>query len=166
MRKLSLKITHSAKSLSSFSGLHLFDDLFHKFEIQQLIAPYLPKKKRDRGLSSFEKIFSGIMGFIAGAECLDDFDWLGHDPLFRELTNSPSSITMGKFLRQFSLRQIQQIQNLLPNLALKMRMWLDPKLYKNVFKIDSSDHQQYGLKMEGVDYCVFLQQLTTDSCSN
>jgi hypothetical protein len=44
MRKLSLKITHSAKPLFSFSGLHLFDDLFHKFEIQQLIAPYLPKK--------------------------------------------------------------------------------------------------------------------------
>ena len=152
MRKLSLKITHSAKPLSSFSGLHLFDDLFHKFEIQQLISHYLPKKKRDRGLSSFEKLFAGIIGFIAGVECLDDFDWLGHDPLVRELTDSPSSITMGKFLRLFSLRQIQQIQNLIPTFAFKMRLWLEPKLYKIIFKMDSSDHEQFGTKMEGVDY--------------
>lgn len=152
MRKLSLKITHSAKSLSSFSGLHLFDDLFHKFEIQPHIAPYLPKKKRDRGLTSSEKFFSGVLGFIAGVECLDDFDWIGHDPLFRELTDSPSSITLGKFLRQFSSRQIQQIQNLLPSLALKMRLWLESSLYRIVFKMDSSDHEQYGLKMEGVDF--------------
>lgn len=152
MRKLSLKITHSAKSLSSFSGLHFFDDLFHKFEIQTLIASYLPRKKRDRGLTSFEKFFTGVLGFIAGAQCLDDFDWLGHDPLFRELTDSPSSITIGNFLRQFSSRQIQQIQNILPTISLKMRMWLDPNLYKIVFKMDSSDHEQYGVKMEGVDF--------------
>lgn len=152
MRKLSLKITHSAKTLSSFSGIHLFDDLFHKFEIQSLIAPYLPKKKRERGLTSFEKLFAGVLGLIAGAECLDDFDWLGHDPLFRELTESPSSITMGRYLRLFTSRQIQQIQNILPTLSLKMRMWLDPNLYKIVFKMDSSDHEQYGVKMEGVDF--------------
>lgn len=168
MRKLSLKITHSAKTLSSFSGLHLFDDLFHKFEIQQLITPYLPIKRRHRGLSSFEKLFAGILGFVVGAECLDDFDWLGNDPLFRELTNSPSSITIGKFLRLFSLRQIQQIQNLLPTLALKMRLWLEPNLYKIVFKMDSSDHEQYGVQMEGVDFgyrkvrCLNSQNLFDD----
>lgn len=152
MSKLSIKITSNAKTLSSFSGLHLFDGLFHKFEIQQLISPYLPQKQRERGLTSFEKFFTGVIGFIAGAECLDDLDWLGQDPLFREITNSPSSTTIGKFLRLFSLRQIQQIQNLLPVLAFKMRLWLEPNLYKIVFKMDSSDHEQYGLKMEGVDY--------------
>ncbi len=168
MRKLSLKITHSAKTLSSFSGLHLFDDLFHKFEIQQLIAPYLPKKKRDRGLTCFEKLFTGILGFVAGVECIDDFDWMGLDPLFQELTGSPSSITIGKFLRAFSARQIQQIQNLLPTLAFKMRLWLEPNLYKIVFKMDSSDHEQCGLKMEGVDFgyrkvrCLNSQNLFDD----
>lgn len=152
MQRISIKVTSNAKTLSSYSGLHLFSDIISKFEIQSLAGPFLPKKGRNRGYSSFQKFYSGILGFIAGAECLDDFDWLGHDPLFENFTGSPSSITMGKFLRSFSVRQIQQIQNLLPTLALKMRLWLEPNLYKIIFKMDSSDHEQYGLKMEGVDY--------------
>lgn len=152
MQRLSIKVTSNAKTLSSYSGLHLFSDLISKFDLKASIGPFLPEKARKRGFSSFQKFHSGILGFIAGAECLDDFDWLGHDPLFEELTGSPSSITMGNFLRKFSARQIQQIQNLLPSLALKMRLWLDPNLYKIVFRMDSSDHEQYGWKMEGVDY--------------
>lgn len=152
MTKLSIKITSNAKNLSSFSGLHLFSNQVLKFDFQSLIGPYLPVKERNRGHTSFNKFYSGIMGFIAGVECLDDFDWLGSDPLFQELTDSPSSITMGKFLRQFSARQIQQIQNLLPTLSLKMRFWLEPNLYKIIFRMDSSDHKQHGWKMEGVDY--------------
>lgn len=152
MGRLSIKVTSNAKTLSSYSGLHLFSDLISKFEIQSLVGSYLPQKERKRGFSSFQKLYSGLLGFVAGVECLDDFDWLGQDPLYQELTGSPSSITVGKFLRSFSARQIQQIQNLLPTLALKMRLWLDPNLYKITFRMDSSDHEQCGWKMEGVDY--------------
>lgn len=152
MQRLSIKITSNAKTLSSYSGLHLFSDLISKFDLRALVGPFLPEKSRRRGFSSFQKFYAGILGFVTGAECLDDFDWLGHDPLFEQLTGSPSSITMGKFLRLFSSRQIQQIQNLLPTLALKMRFWLEPGLYKITFRMDSSDHEQYGWKMEGVDY--------------
>ena len=123
MRRLSIKITSNAKTLSSFSGLHIFADLFHKFEIQSLTAPFLPKKKRNSGWKSAEKLYTGVLGFIAGAQCLDDFDWLGNDPLFHDMTDSPSSITIGKFLRQFSPRQIEQVRNILPTLAFRQRIW-------------------------------------------
>lgn len=152
MRRLSIKITSNAKTLSSFSGLHLFSDLMSKFDLNALLGPFLPEKSRKRGFSSFQKLYSGILGFIAGAECLDDFDCMGQDPLFETLTNSPSSITMGNFLRKFSTRQIQQIQNLLPSLALRMRLWLEPKLYKIEFRMDGTLHEQYGEKMEGVEW--------------
>ncbi len=152
MRKLSIKITSNAKTLSSYSGLHLFSDLISKFEFRAMIGPFLPQKSRNRGFTSFQKLYSGILGFIAGAECLDDLDLIGHDPLFQELTASPSSVTMGKFLRLFSLRQIQQIQNLLPALALKMRLWLHPNLYKIIFQMDGTLHEQFGKKMEGVEF--------------
>lgn len=152
MNKLSFKITSNAKSLSSFSGIYLFSDLISKFELQHLFGAYFPKLKKVRGFTSFGKFYAGILGFIAGAECLDDFDSLGNDPLFHKLTNSPSSITMGKLLRSFNLRQIEQIKNLLPTLAFKMRLWLQPNLYKIVFKMDGTLHQQYGKKMEGVEY--------------
>ncbi len=59
---------------------------------------------------------------------------------------------MGKFLRLFSVKQIQDIRNQLPLLAFKIRLWLDPNLYKIVFKMDGTIHQQYGKKMEGVEF--------------
>jgi len=107
MKRLSIKITSNAKTLSSYSGLHLFSNLILKFEIQSMVGAILPQKQRDRGLTSFQKFYSGIMAFIAGAECLDDFDALANDPLFYELTDGPASTTMGKFLRLFSVKQIQ-----------------------------------------------------------
>lgn len=168
MQRLSIKVTSNAKSLSSYSGLHLFSDLISKFEIKSALGQFLPRKERMRGFSSFQKFFAGILGFVAGAECLDDLDWLGQDPLFHELTNSPSSITVGNFLRSFSPRQVEQLRNQLPSIALRMRLWLQPNLYKITFKMDSSDHEQYGLKMEGVDYgyrkvrCLNSQNLFDD----
>ncbi len=123
MSKLSIKITSNAKTLSSFSGLHLFKNLFEKFELQKTLGPLLPRKQRDRGLTSFEKLYAGVIGFISGAECLDDFDTLANDPLFSELTCGPASTTMGKFLRLFSIKQIQDIRNKLPFLAYRLRIW-------------------------------------------
>jgi len=152
MKRLSIKITSNAKTLSSFSGLYLFRNLIDKFEIQRLFGSHVPNKKRDRGLTSFEKFYAGIMAFIAGAECLDDLDTLAQDPLYSELTDGPASTTMGKFLRLFSVRQIQDIRNLLPALAFKMRLWLQPNLYKIVFKMDGTIHEQFGEKMEGVEF--------------
>lgn len=168
MNKLSINYSPFAKSLSSFSGLNLFDDLIHKFEIRNLFGGELPKKQRQRGFTSWNKFYSGILGFVAGIDCLDDFDWYGNDPLFLKLTNSPSSITMGKFLRSFHSRKVEEIRNLLPILAFKIRRSLEPKVHKIVFKMDSSDHQQYGLKSEGVAFgykkflCLNSQNLFDD----
>jgi hypothetical protein len=80
---LKLSLIFSAKTLTSFSGLNISSDLFHKFEFQALTPKYLPSKKRKSGWKSSEKLFCGGMEFIAEAQCLDDFDWLGNDPLFR-----------------------------------------------------------------------------------
>ena len=168
MNKLSIHYTSLAKSLSSFSGLNLFDDLIHKFEIKNLLGQELPIKKRNRGFSSWNKFYAGILGFIAGADCLDDFDWYGNDPLFLKLTNSPSSETMGKFLRSFYERKVESIRKLIPVLALKVRQFLEPSCHKIIFKMDSTDHQQYGLKSEGVSYgyqkelCLNSQNLFDD----
>jgi hypothetical protein len=103
-------------------------------------------------LKSSEKLYAGVLGFIAGAECLDDFDWLGNDPLFRDMTDAPSSITMGKFLRSFSPRQIEQVRNSLATIAMKQRLWQEPKLHKIVFRMDATTHEQYGNKMKGVEW--------------
>jgi hypothetical protein len=168
MNKLSINFTPNAKSLSSISGIKLFDDLFHKFEIKQLVSLELPKKVRKRSFSSWNKFYTGIMGLIAGCECLDDFDWYGNDPLFLKLTNSPSALTIGNFLRKFRLKEIERIRRIIPEIVLKIRLTLEPKCHKIIFKMDSSDHKQYGKKSEGVSFgykkelCLNSQNLFDD----
>ena len=152
MNKLSFNYTSNAKSISSFAGLKIYDDLIHKFEIRKLFGPFLPKKERSVGHTSWNKFYTLVLGFIAGFECLDDFDFHGQDPLFSKLTNSPSSTTLGKFLKVFTQRQVEQIQELLPKYALALRLSLTPNLNKMTFIMDASDHQQYGLKTEGVTF--------------
>lgn len=168
MNKLSIHYSSLAKSLSSISGINLFDDLIHKFEIKNLVGSELPKKQRKRGFSSWNKFYTGILGFIAGCECLDDFDWYGKDPLFFKLTNSPSSLTVGKFLRSFRVKDIEKIRRLIPVLALRIRLTIESQCHKIVFKMDSTDHQQYGKKSEGVAFgykkqlCLNSQNLFDD----
>ena len=152
MNKLSINYTPNALTLSSFSGLKIFDDLVQKFDIKNLVGAHLPQKERERGFTSWNKFYALVLGFIAGFDCLDDFDWFGEDPLFLKLTNSPSSITLGNFLRSFKPRKIEIIQELLPSFGLAMRKILEPNVHKIILTIDSSDHEQFGIKSEGVDF--------------
>ena len=56
MNKLSINYTPFAKSISSFSGLKIFDDLVQKFEIKNLVGVHLPEKERRRGFTSWNKV--------------------------------------------------------------------------------------------------------------
>lgn len=168
MNKLSINFTPFAKSLSSFSGLKIFDDLIHKFEIKNLVGVHLPEKERERGFSSWNKFYAIILGFIAGFDCIDDFDWFGSDPLFLKLTGAPSAITLGRFIKLFKPRKVEMLQELLPTLGLRIRKTLEPHVHKIIFTMDSSDHRQYGVKSEGVDFgyrkfrCLNSQNLFDD----
>jgi hypothetical protein len=168
MNKLSINFTPFAKSLSSFSGLKIFDDLIHKFEIKNLVGIHLPEKERERGFTSWNKFYAIILGFVAGFDCLDDFDWFANDPLFAKLTKSPSAVTLGRFIKLFKPRKVELLQELLPILALRIRKTLEPNVHKIILTMDSSDHQQYGVKSEGVDFgyrkfrCLNSQNLFDD----
>ncbi|MEN9487177.1 MAG: hypothetical protein RIR56_865 [Bacteroidota bacterium] len=99
---------------------------------------------------------------------MDDFDWYGNDPLFLKLTNSPSSETMGKFLRSFHPRKVEVMRKLIPIMAFRIRQMLEHKCHQIILKMDSTDHQQYGVKSEGVSYgyrkelCLNSQNLFDD----
>ena len=152
MNKLSINYTPNALTLSSFSGLKIFDDLVQKFEIKNLVGTDLPQKERARGFSSWNKFYALILGFVAGFDCLDDFDYFGNDPLFLKLTDSPSAITLGRFLRAFKPRKVELLQELMPTLGMAMRKSLEPMVHKVILTMDSSDHEQYGIKSKGVDF--------------
>lgn len=153
MNKLSINFTPNAKSLSSLSGLKIFNDMISKLEIKNLVGMHLPRKERGRGFSSWNKFSALLLGFVAGFDCLDDFNWFGSDPIFLKLTGSPSAVTLGRFLRNFSLRKVEIFQGeCLPKFGFAIRKILDTKVHKIILTMDSSDHEQYGVKSEGVDF--------------
>lgn len=75
---------------------------------------------------------------------------------------------MGRFIKLFKPRKVELLQELLPILGLRIRKTLEPNVHKIIFTMDSSDHQQYGLKSEGVDFgyrkfrCLNSQNLFDD----
>lgn len=134
-------------------GLFLFESWIDKFSLRENIGKFLPKKLRNRGMGSWEKFKTGILGFIAGGECLDDLDVLCSDPLFDQLTGGGMCpVTMGRFLRSFERRSIESLKDGLASTAWRQRLWKDPNCHKIVFTMDATSHQQYGLRMEGVDF--------------
>ncbi len=107
MNKLSINYTPNALTLSSFSGLKIFDNLVQKFEIKNLVGTDLPQK--------------------------------------------------------------ELLQELMPTLGMAMRKSLEPMVHKVILTMDSSDHEQYGVKSKGVDFgyrkfrCLNSQNIFDDS---
>jgi hypothetical protein len=102
--------------------------------------------------SAYDKFQALLLGFIAGAENLDDMEGLAEDPVFQRV-NGPlcSPTTYGDFLRSFSPFQLQGLNQQLTRLAgtLRERFYAGERL---ILDIDSTGHVQHGLKMEGLAY--------------
>jgi hypothetical protein len=94
------------------------------------------------------------MGFIAGADCLQDMETLGKDPAFVEASGGHVNCAnaYSYYLKSFEAWQPRKLNELLAETSLKLRR----KLFKDntdfILDIDSTSHQQYGEKMEGVGF--------------
>jgi len=144
-------IERTRKDLSAISGLIFFSDLINRLNLDGKLGTVLPKRLRSTGSKAANKFVLGIMAFIAGADCIEDLEIFRKDPLFGKLAGTMASTTMGKFLRSFRLKEIEKLQNLLPELALALRQKLGIE-EKVVITMDSTPHEQHGLKMEGVEW--------------
>jgi hypothetical protein len=56
------------------------------------------------------------------------------------------------FSTRFHLGRLSSSAPPLPIQAIKQRLWLEQKLHKIVFRLDATTHEQYGNKMEGVEW--------------
>jgi len=153
MNSNDILITKTIKDLSANAGLLFFNNLINRLNLEGLLGSILPKKLRNKGFTSKQKFITGIFAFISGADCIDDFYTLSHDPFFYKLTNgSLAPSTMRKFIHSFRLKDTQKLQNLLPKVALSLRKKMFPKNKKIIFCMDSTPHEQFSEYMEGVEY--------------
>jgi len=141
------------KDFSSFGGIKIYDLLYNLLKTREQTNSLLPEKKLNSGISQEDKFKTLIFKFICGGDCLDDLDWLKLDTLFKNVTSGGiASTTAGDFLRSFSTRSIEQLEEQLTLLALKQRQILFPEDKVFELAIDSTPHIQTGLKMEGLQY--------------
>jgi len=160
----SIVIENTRKELSALSGLIFFNDVLNRLGFMGELSKILPRMQRIRGLAAKFKFKAAILAFIAGAECLDDLDDLREDQLFSQLCDGGvASTTMGKFLRLFRLKEIEQIQNFLPKLCLRLRQKFSIKDERIIITMDATGHEQYGRKMEGVEFDGHKKQLGLSS---
>jgi hypothetical protein len=148
-----IEIETTRKDLTHLSGLYFFKDLISQLNLENRLGAILPQMKRRSASPAKTKFITGVLGFISGAECIDDFSNLRDDYFFSELTNgaiTPS--TMKNFLGSFRLKYYQRLQDFLPKIAGELRKKLYPYDDRITITMDATPHEQYGQYMEGVEW--------------
>lgn len=141
------------KVLSANSGLIFLNQLIEQLDLEQKLSKFLPVKKKDRGITSFMKFKSALMSFASGSDCLDDFNELREEGLYQELClGGISSRAMGDFLRSFSSLSLENLSEELCDIALNLRLRTHPDELNFILAMDSTPHEQTGIKMEGVTW--------------
>lgn len=152
---MAIKIESASGNFTALAGLTLYSKIYDRLKIRDDISDYLPSVRGGRVLKRDKQKFKNmILGFIAGAECLDDMKVFAQDPGFvavcKDKTFEP--ITYGNFLRGFASKAIFHLNECLIKMAIKLRLALFREDKDFVLDIDSTHHVQYGKKMEGLGF--------------
>lgn len=141
------------KALSANAGLIFFNQLIEQLDLETKLSNFLPKKQKERGITSFTKFKSGLLAFATGSDCLDDLNELRQEALYKELCfGGISSRAMGDFLRSFSSLSLESLNEELASIAFNLRLRTHPDDLDFILTMDSTSHEQTGLKMEGVGW--------------
>lgn len=141
----------SKKTLSVFGGLRIHSKIIDKLDLKGRLEPILPSAKKRCLGTPFDKLRAMLLGFIAGAECLDDMDAIGIDPGFKALNKHVhDSSQYGNFLRLFDEKQCKDLMHAQIESALKLRSAARPDEKEFVLDVDSTAHEQHAKLMEGL----------------
>lgn len=142
------------KTFSSLGGLYFFAEASKALKLKALLSEGLPEYDQNMRSSAYDKFFALMMGFIAGADCLDDMGEYCDDIVFDAVCSGRTNVatTYGDYLRRFEQIHLRKVQGALLKQAFKIREHYAPKCEDFILDIDSSAHQQYGKKMEGTAF--------------
>ena len=149
---MTIKIESSGKELSSLGGLLIAKALMGRTCLEEAVLPSLPLLSSG-SRRSWDKFQALSLGFVAGADCLDDMAVFAQDKGFLEVADHAdySPKAFGDFLRSFNPVQIRGIQTALIGFAYSLRSSLGTS-ESMVFDFDSTSNEQHGLKIEGVEF--------------
>jgi hypothetical protein len=146
------RVIFQDRNLSSLGGLLLFNELLMGIRLDERVGEALPRQRIASGASGFDKFRALLLGFLSGAECLEDMDRLRSDPMFREVNGAlVGSTTYGDYLRKFSGFHLHRLNQELCRLAGEFHI-RSGSAERLILDIDSTGHEQHGEKMEGLAY--------------
>lgn len=147
--------------LTSASGLSTLLEAFDQSPLKKPFADSLAERRAPRSHGSYRLGLIQVASFLRGHDCLADLQEFRKDPLLSEVMRGDSVAprTMGDFLRDFELENLNNLNLFLARQAKSYRVQLQ-KMLKKPYKpslaphlrIDSTSHIQHGLKMEGLAY--------------
>jgi len=149
-----IQLAPSDKELSVYGGLHFFSQSFDRLiRGSGWELGILPKTKIATQCSPIEKLKAMVLGFISGAECIDDMDRLKGDGGFVAANGGQvnAARTYDDFLQQFSNDHLRKMNLALIESGLKLHK-TKAKGDDFVLSTDSTDNKQCGQKMEGLAY--------------
>lgn len=149
---MATKFKRSKGHFTSYAGLKLFEPVIKAGKLKARLRDFMPTGPRTSSDKNFNKFLAIIYGFIVGIDCIDDMDHVSEDVMFPALCSNKlySSQNYGKFLGEFSVWQARRIRTELKRYALSLRLKAFPKDRDFIIDLDSTEHKQYGKKMEGV----------------
>ena len=157
-----IKLQTTGKHLSSYGGLFLARTLLDELGLGHRVVGYLPKTLK-KNLDTTDKFEALLFGFILGNDHLDDWDESNQDIAIKSVQERTfGSKCLGDYLRSFSGLDLTELRREMINLSFLLRQKLGFHSPRFILDIDSSVHQQYGRKMEGVEYC-YKKHLALDS---
>jgi len=146
------------EKLTAAAGLGTLVEIFDQSGLKNEFRKCLPARVSHRSQGSYKLALNMICGFIHGFDCLDDYDDFKGDEALKAMFDegTPSSRTLGDFLRDFTEEDISNLNKFLARMSWSMMASMQRHLPEEhrpnevCMDIDSTDHPQSGNKMEGV----------------
>lgn len=147
-----IKIETTDQHISARGGLVLWREVLDHLGLKQKLQGSLPTYKIATAASSYEKWEASVLGIAAGADCIDAMDRLALDPAFDAVTGElVTSRSYGDFYRLFDAQMLKNMTYKLIETAIELRRRLGLLGDSFTLKLDSTNHEQHGNKIEGCE---------------
>lgn len=156
-----IKLLASKEKLTNAAGLGTMVEAFDESALSSKFADCLPERLSNRSKGSYRLGLIQLSSFLYGHDCIDDLIEFRQDPNLEAVLKGETVLprTMGNFLRDFSDKNIADLNQFLPlqaksYLSSLKALYPESSLFKETLclDIDSTPHEQRGKKMEGLAF--------------
>lgn len=155
-----IKIVPTNFKLTAATGLGTVLEIFDQSPLAEEFKKCLPERVSHRSAGSYLLALMVVAGHIHGVSALSDLAQIKEDPYLEKLFDDEVAAvrTIGDFLRDFEAEHIERLNLFLDRMSRTLFKSLQESLSEGfkpenlIVDMDSTYHEHYGDKIEGVAY--------------